>query len=106
MLHFNGIEPVDFRGHECQPNLDAEKRLRLSTIKFDTEEDVKRADEVLASCFDDPYAGEFIKTHLTSDDKVVLKTYLLGGETGLNRLSEATSGAIEKYVQRAIEENQ
>lgn len=103
MLHFNGIEPVDFKGHECAPILDAEKRLRLSTIKFDTEEDTKRADEVLASCFAEPFAGEFIREKMTADDKVVLKTYLLGGETGLNRLSEATSGAIEKYITRVVE---
>lgn len=105
MLHFNGIEPIDFKGRMCEPKLDAEKKLRLSNIKFDTTEQVAHADEVLASCFDDEYAKNFIREKLSTDDKVVLKTYLAGGETGINRLSKATDGAIEQYITRAMEAN-
>lgn len=105
MLHFNGIEPIDFKGRMCEPKLDAEKKLRLSNIKFDTAEQVAHADEVLASCFDDEYAKEFIRQKLSAADKEVLKTYLEGGETGLNRLSKATDGAIEQYITRAMEAN-
>lgn len=103
MLHFNGLEPIDFKGHMCEPKLDAEKKLRLSNIKFETAEQVSHANEVLASCFDDEFAKTFIREKLSNDDKMVLKTYLLGGETGLNRLSKATDGAIEKYITRALE---
>lgn len=103
MLHFNGIEPIDFKGHSCEPKLDAEKKLRLSNIKFDTTEQIREADEVLASCFDDEFAKNFIREKLSNDDKMVLKTYLTNGETGLNRLSKATDGAIEKYLARALE---
>lgn len=103
MLHFNGLEPIDFKGHLCEPKLDAEKKLRLSNIKFETAEQVSHANEVLASCFDDEFAKGFIREKLSTDDKVVLKTYLQGGETGLNRLSKATDGAIEKYITRALE---
>jgi hypothetical protein len=103
MLHFNGLEPIDFKGHLCEPRIDAEKRLRLSTIKFDTAEQIRTADDVLASCFEDEYARNFIREKLSTDDKVILKTYLLNGETGLNNLSKATDGAIEKYITRAIE---
>ncbi len=104
MLHFNGIEPIDFKGHLCEPKIDAEKKLRLSTIKFETAEQVREADEVLASCFEDEFAKTFIREKLSNEDKAVLKTYLVSGETGLNRLSKATDGAIEKYLDRAIEE--
>ena len=52
MLHFNGLEPIDFKGHLCEPKLDAEKKLRLSNIKFETAEQVSHANEVLASCLD------------------------------------------------------
>ena len=104
MLHFNGIEPIDFKGHSCEPKLDAEKKLRLSNIKFETTEQIREADEVLASCFDDEFAKNFIREKLSNDDKMVLKTYLTNGETGLNRLSKATDGAIEKYLARALEE--
>lgn len=104
MLHFNGLEPIDFKGHQCEPKLDAEKKLRLSMVQFGTEEQIKEADEILASCFDDDFAKDFIKNKLSTDDKLVLKTYLCNGETGLNRLSSMTEGAIEKYLLRAMEQ--
>lgn len=104
MLHFNGLEPIDFKGHMCEPKIDAEKKLRLSTIKFETAEQIREADEILASCFDDEFAKSFIRDKLSTDDKVVLKTYLTSGETGLNRLSKATDGVVEKYITRALEE--
>lgn len=104
MLHFNGLEPIDFKGHLCEPKIDAEKKLRLSNIKFDTAEQIQEADYILAACFDDEFAKSFIREKLSTDDKVVLKTYLTGGETGLNRLSKATDGAIEKCITRAMEE--
>ena len=103
MLHFNGLEPIDFKGKLCEPKIDAEKKLRLQEISFETESKVREADEVLASCFDEEYAKKFIRTKLSTDDKVVLKTYLVGGETGLNRLSKATDEAVEKYITRAME---
>ena len=103
MLHFNGLEPIDFKGHLCEPKIDAEKKLRLSNIKFETEEQTKEANDILASCFDDEFAKSFIREKLSADDKLVLKTYLTSGETGLNRLSKATDGAIERYITRALE---
>lgn len=104
MLHFNGLEPIDFGGRMCAVSMDAEKKLRLANAKFDTEENMRIADDILASCFQDDYAKDFIRTKLSADDKVVIKAYLLGGETGLNRLSRATDGAIEKYITRAVDE--
>lgn len=104
MLHFNGLEPVDFKGQKCEPKLDAEKKVRLQNTKFDTEDQILGATEVLASCFEEEYAKNFIREKLSTEDKVVLKTYLLVGETGLNRLSKATDGAIEKCITRAMEE--
>lgn len=103
MLHFNGLEPIDFKGKLCEPKMDVEKKLRLANTKFDTEEQIKEADEILASCFDEQYAKKFIKEKLSIDDKLVLRTYLCNGETGLNRLSSVTEGAIEKYITRALD---
>lgn len=103
MLHFNGLEPIDFKGKLCEPKMDTEKKLRLSQVKFETEEQIREADEILSSCFDDDYAKTFIREKLSVDDKVVLKTYLCNGETGLNRLSTVTEGAIEKYITRAMD---
>ena len=104
MLHFNGLEPIDFKGKECIPKVDTEARLRLNTIKFGTEAEIKEADEVLASCFEEQYAKDFIRTKLSPDDKEVLRTYLAGGETGLNRLNDITHGAVDKFLNQAVEE--
>lgn len=103
MLHFNGLEPIDFKGKMCEPKMDVEKKLRLSNTKFETAEQIREADEILASCFDEEYAKDFIKNKLSTDDKMVLKAYLVGGETAVNRLSSVTEGAIEKYITRALE---
>lgn len=103
MLHFNGLEPIDFKGKMCEPKIDTEKKLRLQEISFETEEKARHADDVLASCFEEDFAKDFIREKLSTDDKIVLKTYLIGGETGLNRLSKATDGAIEEYITRAME---
>ena len=105
MLHFNGLEPIDFKGKLCEPKVDAEKKLRLQNAKFDTEANIRTADDILASCFDEDYAKDFIREKLSTDDKVLLRTYLVGGETAVNRMSEVTNGAIEEYVKRAMEEN-
>lgn len=103
MLHFNGLEPIDFKGRLCEPKIDAEKKLRLQEISFETEEKARIADDILASCFDEDFAKDFIRNKLSNADKEVIRTYLTSGETGLNRLSEATNGAIEKYITREIE---
>lgn len=105
MLHFNGLEPIDFKGKLCEPKVDAEKKLRLQNAKFDTEANIRTADDILASCFDEDYAKEFIREKLSTDDKILLRTYLVGGETAVNRMSEVTNGAIEEYIKRAMEEN-
>lgn len=105
MLHFNGLEPIDFKGKLCEPKVDAEKKLRLQNAKFDTEANIRTADDILASCFDDDYAKDFIREKLSTDDKILLRTYLVGGETAVNRMSEVTNGAIEEYIKRAMEEN-
>lgn len=104
MLHFQGLEPIDFKGHICEPKIDAEKKLRLTKIKFDTLEDISEADDLLASCFEDEFAKTFIRDKLSVDDKVILKTYLVNGETGLNNLSKATDGVVEQYITRALGE--
>lgn len=106
MLHFNGLEPIDFKGKQYDPKIDAEKKLRLQSAKFDTQTNADAATEVLASCFDEQEAKDFIRTKLSDADKEVLVVYLVSGETGINRLSRASDGAIEKYVERTLGKNE
>ena len=68
MLHFNGLEPVDFKGHLCEPKIDAEKKLRLQNANYDTVEHSREADDILASCL-------FLV--LLADEKI-LPSHLLG----------------------------
>lgn len=105
MLHFNGIEPIEFKGKTYEPKVDAEKKLRLRACKFDTQNNADSATEVLTSCFDEAEAKDFIRTKLSDADKEVLVVYLVSGETGINRLSKASDGAIEKYIERAVNPN-
>lgn len=106
MLHFNGLEPVDFKGKQYEPKVDAEKKLRLQTSKFDTQVNADAATEVLASCFEEEEAKEFIRKKLSNADKEILVVYLVSGETGVNRLSRASDGAIEKYIERTLGQNE
>lgn len=101
MLHFNGIEPVDFHGTLYTPKIDAEKRLRLSQVNYSTEAKATESDDAICACFEDEKAREFIRTKLSPQDKNVLATYLYGGETAVNQMSDVTDKAIEKYIERA-----
>lgn len=100
MLHFNGIEPVELGGVKYKPTIDAEKRLRLSQVDYSTINKAAESDDAICACFEDEKAQKFIRERLTPDDKIVLGTYLNSGETGLNRLSDATNKAVEKYIER------
>lgn len=101
MLSFNGIEPVEFGGVKYSPKpIDAERRLRLSEVSFETEEKSSRSDDILCEAFEDEAAKTFIREKLSPDDKTILAVYLAQGETGLNRLNDATNQAIEKMIER------
>ena len=104
MLHFQGLEPVDFRGKQYEPKIDTAKRLRLQMAKpYGNDQDLEAAKNAVADCFDEPEAKEFIRTKLSADDIQVLAVYLSRGETGLNRLNDMTTGAVEKYIDRTLD---
>lgn len=105
MLHFNGLEPIDFKGKLYTPKLDAEKRARLQIMKFETEADMQEATEVLCSCFDEEEAKSFIRNNLSPADKQVIAVYLAQGETGLANMSKFTDGAIDKVIEKRMDEN-
>lgn len=101
MLHFNGLEPIDFGGKECKVIADQELKLRIRAINGHIDSNDQLTD-LLVQCFDDDYAKDFVRNKLSWDDKVVVAAYISGGETAVNRLSRATDGAIETYLERAI----
>lgn len=96
-LSFDGIQPVTFGGRDCTPSLDAELRLRIRNLKFDTGADEARADEILAQAFpkDEEYVKEFLAKQMTSFEKQQLQTYLFAGANAIRVLDQTISKAIE-----------
>lgn len=95
------IQTVKLDGRECEISVNAEQRLRLSTAKFDTEENSKRAIEIMASCFvnDEAFALEKL-AKVAPFDLQRFQTYLIAGETGV----KATDDAIEKQLLKGVED--
>lgn len=103
MLHFNGLEPIDFGGTECAIKADEELKLRLRAVKTSEPDVNQKLTDLLVQCFEDDYAKQFIREKLSIDDKLVIAAYIAGGETALNRMSKATDGAVEAYITRSME---
>ncbi len=103
-LKFSGIQPVEFNGRDCTPQLDTGKRLRLSRIRFETEADIEDADKLLASCFpdDQDYVLDFLGTKMLPTDKRILAAYLLNGEKAIAMLDRTSDAYAEKAIEKLI----
>lgn len=107
MLKFSGIQPVQFGAKDCTPAaLNAEIKLRLERISFDTEADTKKAEEILAGCFpdDEAYVLDFIRAKMTTIDKQILRAYLTGGDRAVDLLEETIKNSVAKQVEKKPEE--
>ena len=100
MLKFNGKRPINFGGVDYNWSVNQETQLRLETARFDTEQETKEADEVLASCFSDEKAKKFIKENLSALDKQLIISYMIGGETGVNVFDKGIDKSLEKNIIR------
>lgn len=98
-LTFDGIQPVRFGGRDCTPSTDAELRLRIQSLKFDTDAEQARANEILAKAFpeDEEYVRTFLDKQMTTFEKRQLQAYLIAGPGGTraidNAIAEAMKGA-------------
>ena len=91
-LEFSGLQPVSFAGKDCvcvKPN--AEQRLRLTHIKFDTDADEKKSAQVLASCFpeDAEFVEQFLLSKATPIEMSKLANYLMAGAEGIGLTEKA-----------------
>lgn len=91
-LEFSGLQPVSFAGKDCEcvkPN--AEQRLRLSRMKFDTDADEKKSASVLASCFpnDEAFVEQFLLEKATPIEMSKLANYLMAGAEGIGLTEKA-----------------
>lgn len=98
-LNFNGIEPVNFGGKECTPEINAELKLRLSQIKNYDEKDIK----ILAEAFpkNEQYVKDFMTKKMSKLDIQTLHAYLVGGQT----MVETVMRNVDKTIENALEDN-
>lgn len=96
-LKLNTLEPVDFGGRECAPQINAEVKLRLSRIKKYDEE----ALSVIAEAFpdDEEYVRNFLDKMVTMDVQT-LHAYLLGGQTMVETLTEQMNNALSSITEK------
>lgn len=102
-LKIAGIEPVEFGSKSCKPHLDADKRLRLSQLKFDTDTNRARANEVIASCFpdDEEFVLDFLKNEISENDRQLLALYLRGGQTAIDAYQRAYENLMNEALEKA-----
>lgn len=106
MLKFSGIQPVQFGAKDCTPaTLNAETKLRLERISFETEADTKKAEEILAGCFpdDEAFVLDFIRAKMTTIDKQILKAYLTGGERAVRLIEDSIKDSINSTLAKKTE---
>lgn len=96
-LSFDGIQPVGFGGKECTPKINTELRLRLRSLKFETDAETEEADKVLAECFkdDEKYVAEFLASKMTPFEKQQLQAYLIAGPSGIRLIDETITNTIK-----------
>lgn len=104
-LKFAGIEPVEFGGKICIPKIDADKRLRLSQLKFGTEAENAKANKVIASCFpdDEEFVEDFLTNQIGDSDRQVLALYLRGGQRALDAYNDAVNRLMAEALADAKE---
>lgn len=95
-LSFDGIQPVRFGGRDCTPSTDAELRLRIQALEFDTDAEQARANEILAKAFpeDEEYVKEFLEKQMTTFEKRQLQAYLIAGSGGIRVIDKSIAEAM------------
>lgn len=96
-LSFDGIQPVRFGGRDCTPSTDAELRLRIQALEFDTDADQAHANEILAKAFpeDEEYVHKFLDKQMTTFEKQQLQAYLIAGPGGIRVIDKSIVEAMK-----------
>lgn len=103
-LNFSGLQPVTFKGKECQPKLDAETRLRVQTLKTEKSGDLKHAAEVLCEAFPDDkeYVRDFIENEMSVYEVSELQVYLAHGAKAAKEISDSIKEAMKESIGKAV----
>lgn len=99
-LEFHGIQPVNFGGKDCTPEINTETKLRLNQIeRYDNE-----TDETLASAFpkDEAYVKKFLHNQMTAFEKQKLHAYLTGGMDLVDKVEKEIEQRFHESFNKAI----
>lgn len=107
-LKIAGIEPVELGERKCMPRMDADKRLRLSQLEYNTKTDLAAAAKVIASCFpnDEDYAKEFLTNYAGPTDMQLVALYLQGGQKALDIYQQSYDRLMNEAIEEAREKKQ
>lgn len=100
-LTLETIQPINLDGVKCFLKVDPENRLRLSQIKkVETNDDKKRAAEIISACFPDnsEYVAEKV-LNLSSVDISVLVVYLMDGKSGVDVMMRQIDRETDRLVE-------
>lgn len=100
-LTFSGIQPVNFGGKDCRPEINTETKLRLNQIeRYDDE-----TDEALASAFpkDEAYVKKFLAEQMTAFEKQKLHAYLTGGMDLVDKVEKEIEQRFHESFGKAME---
>lgn len=101
-LKIAGIEPVELGDRKCIPKMDADKRLRLGALKFDTQEQINKAITVIASCFpnDEEFVEEFLEANADTTAIMLVSLYLRGGQKALDVFEQSYDKLIAEATEK------
>ena len=108
MLEFNKIEAVRFGDFKAEPEaVNAETKLRLQALKFETEQQVEEARTALSNCFGAKAADvkEFMIRNMYPNDLQELQIYLTQGPQGLATANKAVETQLQKALEKGADKN-
>lgn len=104
-LNFETIQPITLDGKKCTLEINPEQRLRLQQLgEPKTEEDYKKAAEVISECFpkEKSYVAEKVPK-LSSFDLSSLIVYLTRGKGGIDTMRRQVDRAMDKMTDEKLE---
>lgn len=105
-LQLNKAVAVKIGECEAIPRVNAELRLRIGELKFQTETEIQNAREVMASAFGskkDEMLNELNDPDLPIFELQRLQVYLQGGDNAVAAFDDSFCKAVDKLIDKGID---
>lgn len=104
-LEFKETEAVKFGKLVVVPSVDAELKLRISRLKFNSGDSINEAIQTLSKAFgsDSLEVKEFMEKNMGANQLQKLQAYLVGGEDGLQMYERQMNRLTDKMMDKALE---